>query len=74
MPARPQWGAVYSLKHKNIVIGVVSENLEVSTFRDSYEEVDEDGVKIVTNNMRITRYGVAVNLSQLGAWFVEHTP
>lgn len=66
-------GPVYTLRD-NLLVGVVAENLEVSTQRDSYEEIKENGDKTIINNMRITTYGASVNLSLVASWLNENCP
>ena len=58
-----------------MVTGLVTENIDSTTNSYSVEEKQRDGVTIErTVNHRIVSYGVAVMLSEVGAWLDERVP
>lgn len=54
--------------------GVVSENVETSTDRHSYTEIDDDGRKYTEVTQNLIRYGLSVWLPSLDDWLNENVP
>jgi trypsin-like peptidase len=51
-----------------VVLGIVTENLESTTFLDSVEQVFRDGQTTRTTYQKVITYGVALMLSPLKEW------
>jgi hypothetical protein len=57
-----------------VVTGIVASNIDSTTYTDEVVERTRDGETERTTLKRLVSYGVAVMLSELGAWLDERIP
>jgi fucose permease len=74
-PAGLSGGPLFRPGAPPIVTGLVTENLESTTFLDEQVEqaVGHDAAQ-VTKYKRVISYGIALMLDRFGDWLDEHTP
>ena len=55
--------------------GMVTGNVDSTTYLDEVEEIEEDGVvRSRTRYKRIISYGVGLLLDDVGGWIDQHIP
>jgi hypothetical protein len=67
-------GPVFRPTAQVVVTGMVASNIDSTTYTDEVVERTRDGETERTTLKRLVSYGVAVMLSELGAWLDERIP
>lgn len=73
-PAGLSGGPVFKDDWTMLICGLVTENLQSTTYLDSVEEIQKDGVVIKKQYQNMINYGVCLMLSDVRDWLNEHIP
>lgn len=73
-PAGMSGGPVFRFVQPTMLTGVVTGNIETSTWPEMLEEKTREGEIERTTQRRIVQYGIAVMLEPLVPWINEHIP
>jgi hypothetical protein len=73
-PAGLSGGPVFRPDAPVVVIGLVTENLQSTTYLEAIEEVQENGAVYRREYQSVINYGMAVLLDRVGDWLDERVP
>jgi Trypsin-like peptidase domain len=73
-PSGLSGGPVYRPAAPVMVLGVAAENLKSTTYLETVEDVERDGVRVITKIHSMIEFGVCVMLSPLIDWLNVNVP